>query len=71
MKKYVVITIEANVLVFDYRSINSEEKSFVNNRPVLGRRINFESKELKGMRFHKDDKPLINVIKRRKPTKLK
>ena len=54
-----------------YPTEKKVEKSFVNNRPVLGRRSNFGSKELKGMRFHKDDKPLINVIKRRKPTKLK
>lgn len=54
-----------------YPTEKKVEKSFVNNRPVLGRRSNFGSKELKGMRFHKADKPLINVIKRRKPTKLK
>lgn len=46
-------------------------KSYINNRPVLGRRKHFGSKELKGMKFHKDDKPLINVIKRRNPIKLK
>lgn len=46
-------------------------KSFVNNRPVLGKRKHFGSKELKGMKFHKDDKPVINAIKRRKPVKLK
>lgn len=44
---------------------------FVNNRPVLGKRSNFGSKELKGMKFHKEDKDIINVIKRRKPIKLK
>ena len=31
----------------------------------------FYNIKLKCMRFHKDNKPLINVIKRRKPTKLK
>lgn len=47
------------------------KKSYVNNRPVLGRRKHFGSKELYGMKFHKKDKNLLNVIKRRKPVKLK
>ena len=45
--------------------------SYVKNRPVKGRRKHFGSKELKGMRFSKSDKPLIERIKRRKPTNLK
>ena len=47
------------------------DTSFVNNRPVLGKRKHFGSKELKGMKFHKDDKKLINEIKLRNPTILK
>ncbi len=47
------------------------DKSYVHNRPVLGRRSNFGSKELKGMRFHKDDRETIRTIKRRKPIRLK
>ena len=31
MKEYVVIKFEANVLVFDFRTIDKEEKSFVNS----------------------------------------
>ena len=47
------------------------KQSFVNNRPVLGKRKHFGSKELEGMRIHKQDRPLIKTIKNRKPIKLK
>lgn len=50
---------------------SSVSSSYVKNRPVKGRRKHFGSKELVGMRFHKDDKNLINTIKRRKPNRLK
>ena len=50
---------------------NGIEASYVKNRPVKGRRKHFGSKELIGVRFHKDDKNLINTIKRRKPNILK
>ena len=45
--------------------------SYVNNRPVEGGRRNFGKKILYGMKFHKDDKPLLNEIKSKKPIKLK
>ena len=45
--------------------------SYVKNRPVVGKRKHFGSKELKGMRFHKDDRQLLRIIKHRNPTKLK
>ena len=44
--------------------------SFVNNRPVQGKRRHFGSKELIGMKIHPEDKMTIKVIKRRKPIKL-
>ena len=47
------------------------KKSFVNNRPVLGKRKHFGSKELAGMRIHPDDRSTIKVIKKRKPIILK
>ena len=58
MKKYVVITIEANVLVFNYRSINSEEKSFVNKNK-------FEKDSLfYDLNYYKrKNKKIINLIK--------
>ena len=45
--------------------------SFVNNRPVLGKRKHYGSKELVGMKIHPDDRALIRVISRRKPIRLK
>lgn len=45
--------------------------SFVNNRPVQGKRKHFGSKELIGMRIHPEDRVIIRVIKRRRPIKLK
>ena len=45
--------------------------SYVNNRPVQGRRKHFGSKELVGMKIHADDRAVIRVIARRKPIKLK
>lgn len=47
------------------------KNSYVNNRPVVGKRRNFGSKELVGMKFHREDKAIIKVISRRKPKKLK
>ena len=47
------------------------KKSFVNNRPVLGKRKHFGSKELVGMKIHPSDRTLIKVIKKRKPVVLK
>ena len=45
--------------------------SYVNNRPVLGRRKHFGSKELIGMKIHSDDRIIIRIIAKRKPVKLK
>ena len=47
------------------------KRSYVNNRPVLGKRKHFGSRELAGMRIHRDDRSLIRVIKKRKPIVLK
>ena len=45
--------------------------SYVNNRPVLGRRKHFGSNELIGMKIHSDDRIIIRIIAKRKPVKLK
>ena len=47
------------------------KESFDNNRPVQGKRKHFGSKELVGMKIHKDDRILIRIIKKRKPIKIK
>ena len=47
------------------------KESFVNNRPVQGKRKHFGSRELVEMRIHKDDRVLIKIIQRRKPIKIK
>lgn len=47
------------------------EMSYVRNKPVEGKRKHFGSKELKGMKPHRDDRTLIRVISKRKPTNLK
>ena len=44
----------------------SSKKTYVVNKPLVDKRKGFGSKELKGLRIHKDDKPLINKIKRKK-----
>ena len=52
----------------------TEEKikaSFVCNRPFLGKRKHFGSKELVGMKIHSDDRVLIKMISKRKPIILK
>ena len=45
--------------------------SYVNNRPVQGKRKHFGSRELVGMKIHSEDRALVRVISRRKPIKLK
>ncbi len=45
--------------------------SYVNNRPVIGKRKHFGSKELFGMKIHPEDRITIKIIKNRKPIKLK
>ena len=47
------------------------EASYVNNRPVFGKRKHFGSKELVGMKVHSDDRIIIRIISKRKPIKLK
>ena len=41
--------------------------SYVHNRPMMCKRKDIDSKELVGMRFHKDDLDLINEISKRNP----
>lgn len=40
--------------------------SYIYNYPIEDKRKHFSSKELKGLRIHKDDKALISKIKRKK-----
>ena len=47
------------------------KQSFVNNRPVLGKRKHFGSHELVGMKIDSADGKTIEIIKRRKPVKIK
>ena len=54
-----------------YPTESKTKESFVNNRPVQGKRKHFGSRELTGMKIHSDDRKLISVIKRRKPIKIK
>ena len=49
----------------------SNRTSYVNNRPVLGKRKHFGSHELVGMKIHRDDRILIKIISKRKPVRLK
>ena len=46
------------------------KQSFVNNRPVLGKK-HFGSHELVGMKIDSADRKTIEIIKRRKPVKIK
>ena len=56
---------------FKHPTEKKVETSYVNNRPVSGRRKHFGSKELAGMRIHSDDRIVIRIISKRKPIKLK
>ena len=47
------------------------QASYVNNRPVLGKRKHFGSKELVGMKIHSADRIIIKIISKRKPIRLK
>ena len=40
--------------------------SFVHNSPTKGKRRDLKSKELKGMRINKEDKPLLKFIEKKK-----
>ena len=44
--------------------------SYVNSRPVKGKRKHFGSKELVGMKIHPDDRIIIRIVSRRKPVKI-
>ena len=46
-------------------------RSYLNNRPVKGKRKHFGSHELKGMRVHSEDRIIIKIVQRRKPINLK
>ena len=50
---------------------NRIKESYVNNRPVQGRRKHFGSKVLIGMKIHPEDRITIKMITRRRPIKLK
>lgn len=46
------------------------KRSYVQNRPYLGKRKHFGSHELVGLRFHPDDMPLVEEISKKPPRKL-
>ena len=50
---------------------DNNKTSYVNNRPVQGKRKHFGSHELIGMRIHSDDRLIVRIISKRKPIKLK
>lgn len=43
-----------------------KRNTYVVNEPIVDKRYNFGSKEFNRYRIHKDDKPIINKIKRKK-----
>ena len=45
---------------------NKIAQSFVHKRPTVAKRRDLGRKELKGLKIHKDDKPLIKVILKKK-----
>ena len=47
------------------------KESFVNNRPIQGKRKHFGSRELIGMKIHRDDRITIRIIQKKKPLKIK
>ena len=42
------------------------KRSFVHNLPTVAKRRDLGKKEMTGLKIHKEDKPLIEVIKRKK-----
>lgn len=44
----------------------TNSKTFAHKKPVVSKAKGFYGKELKGLRIHKDDKPLIRKIQRTK-----
>ena len=57
--------------VLNHPTGDNANVSYVNNRPVQGKRKHFGSKELIGLRIHFEDRTIIRIISKRKPTKLK
>ena len=49
-------------------NINSEDEGacYIINQPIVDSRKGFLSKELKGLKIHKDDKNIIKKIKKKK-----
>ena len=45
----------------------SVEESYIQKRPVIASHGDFGNHELVGLVVHKEDKPLIKTIKRKKP----
>ena len=43
------------------------KESYVQNRPLVGTRKDFGNHELLGIKIHRDDKVIIQIVKRRKP----
>ena len=71
---YVILLFVSTKIVWisiKYPTEKGISKSYVNNRPVLGKRKRFEAKQLLGMKFNKEDKNLLIVFKRRKYVILK
>ena len=50
---------------------NSITKSVVHNRPIRGVRKDFGDKELTNLKVNKEDKPKIELVKRKKPQETK
>ena len=46
---------------------NNVKESYVQNRPLLGTKKDFGNHELLGIKIHKEDKVIIEIIKRRSP----
>lgn len=46
-------------------------KSVIHSKPLRGTRIDFGDRELEGMKVSKEDKPLLNSIKKIKPQETK
>lgn len=46
--------------------LDKTRKTYVQKKPIVSKRRDFHSKPIKGLRIHKDDKPLIRKIQRSK-----
>ena len=45
----------------------NESNSYIQNRPFISRKNDFGNHQLEGLIIHKDDKILVELVKRRKP----